>query len=41
LRAYARRLAAGDVEALTGITGLEAELDQAISQAVAGLRKAG
>ena len=38
LRAYARRIATGDVEALTLMTGLAEEIDTAISQAVAGLR---
>ena len=39
--AYARRVAAGDVEALADMTGLVTELDEAISRAVAGLRGAG
>ena len=38
LRAYARRVAAGDVEALTLMLGLSADLDNAIGQAVTGLR---
>ena len=38
LRAYARRIATGDVEALTLMTGLAEEIDTAIGQAVAGLR---
>jgi hypothetical protein len=38
VRAYARRVAAGDVEALTLMTGLSADLDDAIGQAVTGLR---
>ena len=38
LRAYARRVATGDVEALTLMLGLSAEIDDAISQAVHGLR---
>jgi hypothetical protein len=38
LRAYARRVADGDVEALTLMLGLSAEIDIAISQAVSGLR---
>jgi hypothetical protein len=41
LRAYARRVATGDVEALTAMTGLSAEIDTAISQAVTGLRAFG
>jgi len=38
LRAYARRIADGDVEALTLMTDLADEIDIAISQAVQGLR---
>ena len=38
LRAYTRRVADGDVEALTLMTDLAAEIDSAISQAVTGLR---
>ncbi len=41
IRAYARRVAAGDVDALADMTGLATELDEAISHAVIGLRKAG
>jgi hypothetical protein len=41
LRAYARRVATGDVEALTLMLGLSAEIDDAISQAVTGLREFG
>ena len=41
LRAYARRVADGDVEALTLILGLSAEIDSAISQAVSGLHEFG
>ena len=41
LRAYARRVATGDVEALTLMLGLSAEIDTAISQAVSGLRQFG
>ena len=41
LRAYARRVADGDVEALTVMLGLSAEIDTAISQAVTGLREFG
>jgi hypothetical protein len=40
LRAYACRVATGDVDALADMTRLAAELDDATSQA-AGLRKAG
>jgi hypothetical protein len=41
LRAYARRVAEGDVEALIMMTGLADEIDTAISQAVKGLREFG
>jgi hypothetical protein len=41
LRAYARRIATGDIEALTLMTGLSAEIDAAIGQAVTGLRQSG
>ena len=41
LRAYARRVADGDVEALIAMTDLSAEIDAAISQAVTGLRAVG
>jgi len=41
LRAYARRIATGDVEALTLMLGLSAEIDVAIGQAVTGLRQLG
>jgi hypothetical protein len=41
LRAYARRIADGDVEALTLMLGLSAEIDTAIGQAVQGLRGCG
>ncbi len=41
LRAYARRVAGGDVEALTLMLGLSAEIDTAIGQAVTGLRAFG
>jgi hypothetical protein len=41
LRAYARRVAMGDVEALTLMLGLSAEIDTAIGQAVTGLRAFG
>ena len=41
LRAYARRVAAGDVDAPAAMTGMATELDEAISQAVIGLRKTG
>ena len=41
MRAYARRVAAGDVDALADMTGLATQLDEAIAQAVIGLREAG
>jgi hypothetical protein len=41
LRAYARRVADGDIEALTLMLGLSAEIDTAIGQAVTGLRAFG
>ncbi len=41
LRAYARRVATGDVEALTLMTDLADEIDAAVSQAVTGLRAFG
>lgn len=41
LAAYARRVASGDIEALTQMTQLAADLDAAIGQAVTGLREVG
>ena len=41
LRAYARRVSAGDIEAITCMAALADELDEAIRSAVAGLRAAG
>jgi len=41
LRAYARRIATGDIDALTLMLGLSAEIDTAIAQAVTGLRAFG
>ncbi len=41
IRAYARRIAAGDIEALAAMTVLANDLDQAISDAVTGLRTYG
>ena len=38
LRAYARRIADGDIDALIALTGLSQEIDAAIGQAIAGLR---
>jgi hypothetical protein len=40
LQAYARRVAAGDVEALASLAALAAEVDAVTRLAVAGLRKA-
>ena len=41
LAAYARRIATGDIEALTLMTGLAADIDTAIGHAVTGLRAYG
>jgi hypothetical protein len=41
LRAYARRIATGDIDALALITALAADIDTAIAEAVAGLRATG
>jgi hypothetical protein len=41
IRAYSRRVASGDIEALFYMTGLAADLDTAISQAVTGLLACG
>jgi hypothetical protein len=41
ISAYARRVATGDVEALTDLVGLATQLDTAILQAVIGLRGCG
>jgi hypothetical protein len=41
LRAYARRVADGDIDVLTALTGPSAEIDAAIDQAVTGLRASG
>ena len=40
MAAYARRVANSDVDALADVTGLATELDEAISQAIIGLREA-
>ena len=40
LRAYARRVAAGDIEGLCGLNMLSSEVDAVIREAVQGLRKA-
>jgi hypothetical protein len=41
LAAYARRVATGDIEALIAMTGLAADIDTALHQAVSGLRAYG
>jgi len=41
LRAYARRVATGDIDALTSMTTLASDIDTAIGQAVMGLRAFG
>jgi ECF sigma factor len=41
LRAYSRRVATGDVESLAQMISLSDEIDEAIQQAVDGLRVAG
>ncbi len=41
MRAHARRIATGDVEALADLVALSGELDQAIHTAVTGLRAFG
>ena len=41
IRAYARRVGTGDVEALADMVGLSTDLDAAIGQAVTGLRAFG
>jgi hypothetical protein len=41
LRAYARRISAGDIDALTDMTALAADVEKSIRQAVTGLRDYG
>ncbi|QGN46365.1 hypothetical protein GKC29_05635 [Micromonospora sp. WMMC415] len=41
IRAHGRRVATGDVEALRDLTALSAQLDEAITEAVIGLRAFG
>jgi hypothetical protein len=41
IRAYSRRVAAGDIEALTDLAALADEFDTAIGQAITGLRSFG
>jgi len=38
IRAYSRRVAAGDIEAITAMAGLAGEMDAAIRGAITGLR---
>ena len=38
IRAYSRRVAAGDVEAITAMVALAADLEEATRQAITGLR---
>ena len=38
IRAYSRRVAAGDIDALTGMTNLSGDLDYAITEAITALR---
>jgi len=41
IAAYSRRVAAGDIEAITGMAALADDLDYAIRQAITGLRNQG
>ncbi len=41
IRAYSRRIAKGDIDAITGMAATAAELDTAIRQAITGLRERG
>ncbi len=41
LRAYARRVSAGDIDDLTDMTALAADVEHAIRQSVTGLRDSG
>jgi hypothetical protein len=41
IRAYSRRIASGDIDALTGMTALADDLDVAIRGAITGLRTQG
>jgi hypothetical protein len=41
IAAYSRRVAAGDIDAISDMTSIAAELDDAITEAVTGLRSAG
>ena len=41
IRAYSRRVAAGDIDAIADMTRLADDLDQAFRQAITGLRSCG
>jgi hypothetical protein len=41
IAAYSRRIAAGDIDGITDMTRIAAELDNAIAEAVTGLRATG
>jgi hypothetical protein len=41
IAAYSRRVGSGDIEAITGMAAIADELDQAIRQAITGLRACG
>jgi len=41
IAAYSRRVGSGDIDALTGMTALADHLDQAITDAITGLRAIG
>ena len=41
IRAYSRRVAAGDIEAITGMARLAGDLEDATRQAITGLRASG
>ena len=41
LRAYGRRIAAGDIDAITDLGGLLGDVETALSRAVSGLRDTG
>jgi hypothetical protein len=41
IRAYSRRVAAGDIDAITAMVRLSADLDQATTEAITGLRQIG
>lgn len=41
IRAYSRRVAAGDIDAITDMAAMSEEIDVAIRQAIVGLRRSG